>query len=233
MSFQTVVRVEQTPSPAPTGVPGAPGATPGQLPQALTSRDIASLRQRRSELSRQLSSAEDRRTRLSESLKGTDGTDRLGILQRIEVLDKRIVQIEQDIAETGREITSAPLGLTTSTEPATRVMGLDEDNFMALAGGFTVLVLFPLALALARIMWKRAITRPPAKDVESDRRMERIEQALDSIAIEIERVSENQRFTTRMLNEANALPALPAGQRPAEPIRIPERESVRGSRESA
>jgi hypothetical protein len=32
-------------------------------------------------------------------------------------------------------------------------------------------------------------------------RMERIEQALDSIAIEVERISENQRFTTRLLSE--------------------------------
>lgn len=37
------------------------------------------------------------------------------------------------------------------------------------------------------------------KDVEIAARMERIEQALDSIAIEVERISENQRFTTKLL----------------------------------
>lgn len=39
------------------------------------------------------------------------------------------------------------------------------------------------------------------KDVEVVARMQRIEQALDAIAIEVERISENQRFTTRLLAE--------------------------------
>ena len=102
---------------------------------------------------------------------------------------------------------------------------------MVLTGLFTLLVLFPLTLAFARRMWKRAVTRPPEQGVESERRMERMEQALDSIAFEIERVSENQRFTTRILSEAGAFRALPAGQAPAEPIRMPAREAVGGSRE--
>ncbi len=205
----------------------------GQAPRVLTSRDIASLRERRTELSRQLTSAEYRRDRLAESLKGATGEDRQGIVQRLEVLDNRIAQIEQDIAETGREITSAPLGLSSSTEPPTRIMGLQEDTFVGLTAGFMVLVLFPIAFAFARLMWRRAMTAPPKKDVESDQRLERMEQAIDSIAVEIERVSENQRFTTRILSEASGFAALPAGQRPAEPIRIPEREGVHGSRESA
>lgn len=32
-------------------------------------------------------------------------------------------------------------------------------------------------------------------------RLDRIEQALDSVAVEVERVSEGQRFTTRLLSE--------------------------------
>lgn len=223
---QTAVRVEQVPVPAQPGAPAAPAAP---TPQVLTSRDIASLRQRRSELSTQLNSAADRRARLAESLKGTDGDARQGILQRIEVLDKRIVQIEQDMAETGRQITSATVVTSSTSDPSRLVMGLREDNFVGLAGGFMVLVLFPLAFSFARLMWKRATFRPPVKNEESERRLERMEQALDSIAIEIERVSESQRFTTRILGEANGFAALPAGQRPAEPIRIPEREAVRGS----
>ena len=39
------------------------------------------------------------------------------------------------------------------------------------------------------------------KDVEVAARMERMEQALDSIAIEVERISEGQRFTTKLLSE--------------------------------
>ena len=46
-----------------------------------------------------------------------------------------------------------------------------------------------------------------------DARMERIEQAVDTIAVEIERISEGQRFTTKLLSERAAAPALSA---PAE-----------------
>jgi hypothetical protein len=37
-------------------------------------------------------------------------------------------------------------------------------------------------------------------------RLERIEQAVDAIAIEVERVSEAQRFQTRLMTESRALP---------------------------
>lgn len=48
----------------------------------------------------------------------------------------------------------------------------------------------------------------------SDQRLERVEQAVESIAIEIERVSEGQRFVTKLLSERaqlkpEALAALP------------------------
>lgn len=38
-------------------------------------------------------------------------------------------------------------------------------------------------------------------DRELSARIERIEQAVDSIAVEVERISENQRFTTKLLSE--------------------------------
>jgi hypothetical protein len=44
--------------------------------------------------------------------------------------------------------------------------------------------------------------------VESAGRLERIEQAVEAMAIEIERVSEGQRFVTKLLSEAKAAPAL-------------------------
>jgi hypothetical protein len=49
----------------------------------------------------------------------------------------------------------------------------------------------------------------------TDARIERIEQAVDSIAIEMERVSEGQRFVTKLLSDrAPPLPEqLPPGQK--------------------
>jgi hypothetical protein len=40
-------------------------------------------------------------------------------------------------------------------------------------------------------------------------RLDRMEQAIDSIAVEVERISEGQRFTTRLLSERSDAPAVP------------------------
>jgi hypothetical protein len=37
-----------------------------------------------------------------------------------------------------------------------------------------------------------------------------MEQAIDSIAVEVERISEGQRFTTKLLAERSAVPVAPA-----------------------
>jgi hypothetical protein len=60
-------------------------------------------------------------------------------------------------------------------------------------------VLFPIARALGRRLDRKAAV--PAQNPEMASRLERIEQAVDSIAIEVERISEGQRFTTKMLGE--------------------------------
>ena len=39
-----------------------------------------------------------------------------------------------------------------------------------------------------------------------EQRLERMEHALDSVAVEVERISEGQRFTTRLLSDRNGVP---------------------------
>ena len=63
----------------------------------------------------------------------------------------------------------------------------------------------PIARAFARRMDRRGTGDPQASsDMRS--RLERIEQAVDAIAIEVERVSEAQRYSTKILSELRALP---------------------------
>ncbi|MGQ0713096.1 MAG: hypothetical protein ACT4PJ_05115 [Gemmatimonadaceae bacterium] len=62
----------------------------------------------------------------------------------------------------------------------------------------TIAVGTPLARAFAKRM-ERDASRKVAPEVTS--RLERIEQAVDAIAIEVERISEGQRFTTKLLTE--------------------------------
>jgi hypothetical protein len=71
------------------------------------------------------------------------------------------------------------------------------------------------------MMWKRTRfpqTAPPS--AEDSRRLERLEQGMDAIAIEIERVSEGQRFVTRLLSEAHDASAIPVSQRIGEGARV-------------
>jgi hypothetical protein len=93
------------------------------------------------------------------------------------------------------------------------------DNVLALSIVFTLFVLFPVAFAMARNIWKRGSRGPaPAKSAETDQRLERLEQGVDAIAIEIERVSEGQRFVTKLLSEASVTPRIEAAEKTAERV---------------
>ena len=80
---------------------------------------------------------------------------------------------------------------------------------VAVFAGSTVLV---LARAVARRIEGRAHSSAPTFAPEVSERMERMERAVESIAIEVERVSESQRFLTKLLAEREPV-ALPASGR--------------------
>jgi hypothetical protein len=63
----------------------------------------------------------------------------------------------------------------------------------------------PIARAWARRI--EAQGQQPRVPSEVVARLERMEQAIDAIAVEIERVSEAQRFTTRLLADQGVRPA--------------------------
>jgi hypothetical protein len=226
--------------PAPPGSPDVAGQVTAPRAEgttvALTAQQIAALRARRTELSNQLTSADGRRTELAQRLANADGANRAGLEQRIAVLDRRIVQLETDIAETGRQLTASTTTLTRGTSSSSQtpfIERLDPGDLAGLSATFMVVVLGPMAVAVARLVWKRASVPPrrvPA-DPAAAERLERIEQAVDAIALEVERVSEGQRFVTRILAEgrdSHGLPALGVG--PAEPVRVPNAEAVPVSR---
>lgn len=83
---------------------------------------------------------------------------------------------------------------------------------------FIIFVLMPLAVALGRLIWRRgSVQRVPALPPGTEARLERMEQGVDSIAIEVERISEGQRFVTRLLGERQELPAM-GGAAVASPV---------------
>jgi len=105
----------------------------------------------------------------------------------------------------------------------------------------SLVMLLPISVAWAKRIGRRAPTPAPVpSDVTT--RLERIEQAVDTIAIEVERISEGQRFVTKIMVERPSTAAAPAepasaqakqplalgaGEAPAKPIVVPERERVR------
>jgi len=90
---------------------------------------------------------------------------------------------------------------------------------------FTLFVLAPIALSISRMFWKRgSLPRQAPGSVDQTQRLERMEQAIDSIAIEIERVSEGQRFVTRLMSERQGV--LGGGLEPARPINVSAGEKL-------
>lgn len=161
----------------------------------------------RQELSEQLTSVSSRRRNLAEEIRET--TDlihpetRAGLEDRLRVLDQRILQLETDLATTGRQISSAPTQLIAATQRENRQGGGPQFSDGVMAGGLPVLLFMSIVLFFARRRWKRRVPAlPPQLATESAQRLARLEHGMDAIAIEIERVSEGQRFVTKLLSES-------------------------------
>lgn len=203
-------QVPTPPTPPPVPVPGAAAPAPATITLngtvyrvPSTSEEVQALRNQRSELSNQLNSAARRREGLANDLEGKTGADRAGIESRIKVLDERIVQIEQDIANTGQVLALAR-GTVLAPEPPENPDNPMQIDVTAITAILSVFVLGPLAIVYARNLWKRGSVQKVETQLERQNadRLARLESAVDAIAIEMERVSEGQRFVTKLLAES-------------------------------
>lgn len=70
---------------------------------------------------------------------------------------------------------------------------------IAIIAAATIAIFAPLVRAYGRRLERQASPTMANQDIAA--RLERMEHAIESIAIEIERVSEGQRFTTKLLAE--------------------------------
>ena len=201
---------------------GPSGSGQFTIPQPRTARDIDALKARRDELSNQLQSVDSRRSKLMTQLKQTgDATAIRGLEARLALLDARQLQLESDIQQTGEALTGPAAGMLATTASPPVFAGLGTKEVMTLSVLSIILIAFPLAAGFARSLWKRANRPgpPPAVFTETAQRLERLEASVDAIAIEIERISEGQRFVTRLLSENQPAPMLGAGQRTPETVR--------------
>ena len=193
---------------APTFTIVGPDGKPIALTAPTTIDQMQALEARRDALSDQLSSAAGRRAQIAAEITTTQpGPARTGLEERLKVLDQRIVQLETDLATTGQQMANAPGDLARAARIAQRPQGGGDDFEEGLvAGGFGVSLAWVAVLGFR--WWRRKRRGPaPAKKMndESSQRLERLEQGMDAIAIEIERVAEGQRFVTKLLSEASPL----------------------------
>ena len=216
------------PTPAPTPIPPAPQPSifevnPQTGTRPLSPSEASVIRSQRSEMSEQLISAQNRRERVLEELRNAPAGTEEGLREQYQVLSDRIVAIEQDIEASGRALRTGqvPAGIVLVPPRASIRNPGDDAERVASMGA---MILIPLAvIMLVRRLRRGRRARTSSNTIVYDERMERLEQAVDAIALEIERVGEAQRYQTRVLAEANLMPAT-SSVRVGEAARVREYE---------
>ena len=207
------------PGPAAPGAPSAVIQVPGVgsvplegLPR--NAQEVQGLHARRDILRDQLQRAANRREELVAELnRGLAPEAREGIVQRIQLLDERMLQIERDQALTERLLSGAPaevLALAEQEPPRGRPTMDEEDAQVMAVGmfGFGIVLTLVLGRLRRRFGRRRAGAAGPALPLAADPAFERLSQAVDAIAVEVERIGEGQRFVTQVLASRRESPAL-------------------------
>jgi hypothetical protein len=214
--------------PAQTPAPAPPQPYVVTMPQGVPTsmQELRALRVKRTELSDQLVSAANRRKSLADQLRTADPSARAGIESRLKVLDDRIVRLETEIDRTGDQLANAPASLVASTMVPPEVANRVTEEIVPVVAILSVFVLAPFAIALSRLIWKRssAPSRPAFVDQAAQQRLDQLQQAVDTIAVEVERISEGQRFVTKLLSDRVAL-----GPGAAEAVRVPRKAAAEES----
>jgi hypothetical protein len=94
-------------------------------------------------------------------------------------------------------VIDVPAGFNARNVIPQQVVDISIAFFLTMA---FIIVGLPLARAFARRMDRRA-TGPAQIPGEVTTQLAQLNQAVDAIAVEVERISEGQRFTTRLLSE--------------------------------
>jgi hypothetical protein len=105
---------------------------------------------------------------------------------------------------------------------------VDPDEFRVpeeawvLGGVFMFVVLLPLSIAYARRIWRRGAAVITSLPKELTAQLSRMEQSMEAMSIEVERIGEGQRFMAKVMSENGMPKAL--GEGAAEPVRVKARE---------
>jgi hypothetical protein len=135
--------------------------------------------------------------------------------------EEALERVENELAGVGVRPTFTEIGVPPELPGISFDPNLSsaQDKIFIAALAAIVCIGMPIAVAMARLIWKRTTTRTSAGTTPEDaRRLERVEQAVDTIAVEMERMSEGQRYVAKLLAER--------AERGGEPVPVPLARSV-------
>lgn len=148
----------------------------------------------------QLDAVEGQRDVVARELRdpAVTGADREGLEQHLRTLDIRILDLRQQLADAQRqEAETAAIPGATDRTPQ-EISNERFETFMVVGTLLSLAIAFPLVVAYARRLWKKAAVTV-SMTPELDRRLDSIDRALETTALEVERIGEGQRFVTQLL----------------------------------
>ena len=197
-------RVRQAPTP--------PVPPPPEVPHSR--EELDALAAKRGELIHQLEAMTDRREDLTEQLSETPPAALPGLEERLALLDDRSARLEREIHLTDDAIAAGiAAGLGNPHEGTGTTVEPDQPRFSEEAVNIMMgeaLAFVLLGIFLYRWTWRRARGRFAGTAANDPARMDQLQNAVDAIAVEVERISEGQRYVTKMLN-AGGQPDFVAG----------------------
>jgi hypothetical protein len=191
------------------------------------------LKSRQEIWSNQVEELSDKRNELASELRQKNGADLEGAQARLKALDAQLQQAEADLAAVTKEMAAAaPASIS---EPSTRTIwqGYSEDDLIGAGFGgaaimFAIFVPFMIRNFIRRRRAGRTGPTTTQVPVIAAERIDRMEQSIDSIAVEIERVSENQRFMTRLMTETQLAGTIAAVRGSTEAARVAAEKASNG-----
>ena len=169
---------------------------------------------------------------------------RPGVQQQWADAGVEIARIKGEIAYREAQLARAqgrPIGTTTEIAPPPRfpIQTIDTDLVILSSTAVLLALILPISIAWGRRILRRKPEPAPAP-ADIAPRLESIERAVDAIAIEVERISEGQRFVTKIFANRSAQSAAPEssgapapapakalGAGPIQPVEVQERERAR------
>jgi len=191
---------------------------------------IKALDLQRSELDKQLMSLTIRRDLLNQQLANADGPGQAQLHAEIKAVGDRSAQVMKQLAAVddavNKALADAAAGKAVEAQGGGRTVisfpppaSNDIPAFAQRAGILSVAVIAIIAVVAVATRLRRPVFRGTALSDSDVARLERLQQAVDVIAVEVERISESQRYLTKAI-----------GAGPAVPVGAPERERAPGSR---